>query len=95
MEAFLLTNGTKGKRLALPNSEIMIHQPLGGAGGQATDIEISAKRILRLRSQINHILAQQTGQSFEKIEKDTDRDHFMDAHEAQNYGLIDKVIYRE
>lgn len=92
MGAFLLANGAKGKRLALPNSEIMIHQPLGGARGQASDIEISAKRILRLRSQINNILAQQTGQPIEKVEKDTDRDNFMEAKEALNYGLIDEVI---
>ncbi|SMF90401.1 ATP-dependent Clp protease proteolytic subunit ClpP [Paenibacillus uliginis N3/975] len=92
MGAFLLANGAKGKRLALPNSEVMIHQPLGGARGQATDIEISAKRIIRLRSKINHILAQQTGQALEKLERDTDRDNFMDAHEAKAYGLIDKVI---
>ncbi|WP_232695749.1 ATP-dependent Clp endopeptidase proteolytic subunit ClpP [Brevibacillus daliensis] len=93
MGAFLLANGAKGKRLALPNSEVMIHQPLGGARGQATDIEISAKRIIRLRSKINHILAQQTGQALEKVERDTDRDNFMDAHEAKAYGLIDKVIH--
>lgn len=93
MGAFLLANGSKGKRLALPNSEIMIHQPLGGARGQATDIEISAKRIIRLRDKINKILSQQTGQNLEKIERDTDRDNFMDAHEAKIYGLIDKVIH--
>ncbi len=93
MGAFLLANGAKGKRLALPNSEIMIHQPLGGARGQASDIEISAKRIISLRDKINKILSKQTGQPLEKIEKDTDRDNFMDAHEAKTYGLIDKVIY--
>lgn len=93
MGAFLLANGAKGKRLALPNSEIMIHQPLGGARGQATDIEISAKRIIRLRDKINKILSQQTGQALEKIERDTDRDNFMDAHEAKAYRLIDKVIH--
>ncbi|OBR65243.1 ATP-dependent Clp endopeptidase, proteolytic subunit ClpP [Paenibacillus oryzae] len=93
MGAFLLANGAKGKRLALPNSEIMIHQPLGGARGQATDIEISAKRIISLRDKLNKILSEQTGQPLEKIEKDTDRDNFMDAHEATTYGLIDKVIY--
>jgi ATP-dependent Clp protease protease subunit len=93
MGAFLLANGAKGKRLALPNSEIMIHQPLGGARGQATDIEISAKRIISLRDKLNKILSEQTGQPLEKIEKDTDRDNFMDAHEAKTYGLIDKVIY--
>ncbi|WP_373232805.1 ATP-dependent Clp protease proteolytic subunit, partial [Cohnella sp.] len=85
--------GAKGKRLALPNSEIMIHQPLGGARGQATDVEISAKRIVRLRDKINKILSQQTDQALEKIERDTDRDNFMDAQEAKAYGLIDKVIY--
>ncbi|TVX91549.1 ATP-dependent Clp endopeptidase proteolytic subunit ClpP [Cohnella terricola] len=93
MGAFLLANGAKGKRLALPNSEIMIHQPLGGARGQATDIEISAKRIIRLRDKINKIFSQQTGQNLEKIDRDTDRDNFMDAHEAKTYGLIDKVIH--
>jgi len=92
MGAFLLTNGTKGKRLALPNSEIMIHQPLGGARGQASDIEISANRIIRLRNRINEIISTQTGQPVEKVAKDTDRDNFMDAEEAQAYGLIDKVI---
>ncbi|RXZ77595.1 ATP-dependent Clp endopeptidase proteolytic subunit ClpP [Paenibacillaceae bacterium] len=94
MGAFLLANGAKGKRLALPNCEIMIHQPLGGARGQASDIEISAKRILRLRDHINQIFAQQTGQPIERIAKDTDRDNFMDAHEAVNYGLIDQVIHK-
>ncbi len=94
MGAFLLANGAKGKRLALPNSEIMIHQPLGGARGQASDIEISAKRILRMRDHINQILARQTGQPIERIEKDTDRDNFMDANEALHYGLIDQVISR-
>ncbi|MFC4305288.1 ATP-dependent Clp endopeptidase proteolytic subunit ClpP [Cohnella boryungensis] len=92
MGAFLLASGAKGKRLALPNSEIMIHQPLGGARGQASDIEISAKRILRIRDRINQLLARQTGQPIEKVEKDTDRDNFMDAHEAKNYGLIDEII---
>lgn len=92
MGAFLLASGAKGKRLALPNSEIMIHQPLSGANGQASDIEISAKRIVRIRDHINKILAQQTGQQLEKIKQDTDRDHFMNALEAEAYGLIDKVI---
>lgn len=94
MGAFLLAAGTKGKRLALPHSRIMIHQPLGGIQGrrQATDIEIEAKEILRIRDQLNHILADKTGQSLEKIEKDTDRDYFMSAQEALEYGLIDKVI---
>ncbi|ERI10423.1 ATP-dependent Clp endopeptidase proteolytic subunit ClpP [Aneurinibacillus aneurinilyticus] len=92
MAAFLLSSGTKGKRLALPNSEIMIHQPLGGAKGQASDIEISARRIIRLRSHINQLLSQQTKQPIEKVERDTDRDKFMDAEEAKLYGLIDKII---
>ena len=94
MGAFLLAAGTKGKRLALPHSRIMIHQPLGGTQGrrQATDIEIEAKEILRIRDQLNQILADRTEQAVEKIEKDTDRDYFMSAAEAQEYGLIDKVI---
>ncbi|TBL69800.1 ATP-dependent Clp endopeptidase proteolytic subunit ClpP [Paenibacillus thalictri] len=92
MGAFLLTAGAKGKRLALPNSEVMIHQPLGGAEGQASDIEIRAKRILKMRDNLNRILAERSGQPFERIEKDTDRDNFMSAAEAKEYGLIDKVI---
>ena len=92
MGSFLLAAGTKGKRLALPHSRIMIHQPSGGTRGQATDIEIEAKEILRIRNQLNGIYAQNTGQSIEKIEKDMDRDFFMSAAEAQEYGLIDKVI---
>lgn len=94
MGAFLLAAGTKGKRLALPHSRIMIHQPLGGTQGrrQATDIEIEAKEILRIRDQLNGIMADRTGQTVEKIEKDTDRDYFMSAEEAKEYGLIDKVI---
>lgn len=92
MGAFLLASGTPGKRLALPHARIMIHQPLGGARGQATDIQIEAKEILRTRQQLNEILAQRTGQTIEKIAKDTDRDYFMSAAEAQEYGLIDKVI---
>ncbi|GGE04129.1 ATP-dependent Clp protease proteolytic subunit [Marinithermofilum abyssi] len=92
MGAFLLSSGTPGKRLALPNSEVMIHQPLGGAQGQATDIEISAKRILRMRDKLNKILSEQTGQPLEKIQQDTDRDFFMTAEEAKDYGLIDKII---
>lgn len=94
MGAFLLAAGTKGKRLALPHSRIMIHQPLGGTQGrrQATDIEIEAKEILRIRDQLNQIMADRTSQSIEKIEKDTDRDYFMSAEEAREYGLIDKVI---
>ncbi|CAH1229763.1 ATP-dependent Clp endopeptidase proteolytic subunit ClpP [Paenibacillus sp. LjRoot153] len=94
MGAFLLTAGAKGKRYALPNSEVMIHQPLGGAEGQASDIEIRAKRILKMRDNLNKILAERTGQTFERIEKDTDRDNFMSAKEAAEYGLIDKVIER-
>jgi ATP-dependent Clp protease protease subunit len=94
MGAFLLTAGTPGKRLALPHSRIMIHQPLGGIQGrrQATDIEIEANEILRIRDQLNQIMAHHTGQPLEKIERDTDRDFFMSAEEAKAYGLIDKVI---
>lgn len=92
MGAFLLAAGEKGKRFALPNSEVMIHQPLGGTQGQATDIEIHAKRILKMREQLNIILAERTGQPLERIEKDTDRDNFMSAAEAKEYGLVDEVI---
>lgn len=93
MGAFLLAAGTPGKRVALPHARIMIHQPLGGTGRrQATDIEIEAKEILRIRDQLNEMLAQRTGQTLEKIRKDTDRDYFMSAAEAKEYGLIDKVI---
>jgi ATP-dependent Clp protease protease subunit len=92
MGAFLLTAGAPGKRLALPNSEVMIHQPLGGARGQATDIKIAAERILRMRDMLNRIIAERSGQPLEKVERDTDRDYFMSAEEARNYGLIDKVI---
>jgi len=92
MGAFLLAAGTKGKRLALPNSEIMIHQPLGGAQGQASDIAIHAEHILKLKKKINRILADRTGQPVEKIERDSDRDFFMSAEEAKAYGLIDDVI---
>jgi len=94
MGAFLLAAGAKGKRYSLPNGEVMIHQPLGGAEGQASDIEIRAKRILKLRDKLNGILAERTGQPFERIEKDTDRDYFMSAEEAKEYGLVDKVIER-
>ncbi len=94
MGAFLLVAGTKGKRFALPNSEVMIHQPLGGVRGQASDIKIHADWILRTRQKINEILAERTGQPLEKIERDTDRDHYMDAYEAKEYGLIDEVITR-
>ncbi len=92
--AMLLLAGTKGKRYALPNSEIMIHQPLGGARGQATDLEISAKRILKLRQHINHIIAEKTKQSLDKVAIDTDRDYFMSAKEAKEYGIIDEIIQK-
>ena len=92
MGAFLLSAGTKGKRFALPHSEIMIHQPLGGAKGQATDIEIQAKQILRIKATLNEILAANTGKPLEVIEKDTDRDNYMTAQEALDYGLIDKIL---
>ncbi len=93
MGAFLLSAGTKGKRLALPHSRIMIHQPLGGTSQrQASDIEIEAKEILRIKDMLNRSMAEMTGQTFEKIEKDTDRDYFLSAAEAKEYGLIDKVI---
>ncbi len=92
MGAFLLAAGTKGKRYALPNSEIMIHQPLGGAQGQATDIKIQAERILKMKEKLNSILAERTGQTLEKIQNDTERDNFMDAKDAMEYGLVDKVI---
>jgi ATP-dependent Clp protease protease subunit len=92
MGAFLLAAGEKGKRFSLPNSRVMIHQPLGGAQGQATDIEIHAREILRLRGDLNQILADRTGQPLDKIERDTERDYFMSAAEAQSYGLVDQVI---
>jgi ATP-dependent Clp protease, protease subunit len=92
MGAFLLAAGSKGKRLALPNSRIMIHQPSGGAQGQATDIEIQAREILKLRESLNAILAERTGQTLEKIRLDSERDYFMSAGEAKDYGLIDQVI---
>ncbi|MDO5689852.1 MAG: ATP-dependent Clp endopeptidase proteolytic subunit ClpP [Tissierellia bacterium] len=92
MGAFLLAAGAKGKRYALPNADIMIHQPLGGAQGQAEDIKIQAEKILKVRGLINKILAERTGQTLKKIEKDTDRDFFMSAEEAVKYGLIDEVI---
>jgi len=93
MGAFLLAAGTKGKRIALPNAEIMIHQPSGGTQGKASDIEIMAKRILQMKETLNRILAERTGQPIEKIAADTDRDNFMSAEEAKAYGIIDKVIY--
>jgi ATP-dependent Clp protease, protease subunit len=92
MGAFLLAAGEKGKRFALPNSKIMIHQPLGGTQGQATDIEIHAREILKTREQLNKILAERSGQPLEKIQNDTERDYYMSAAEAETYGLIDKVI---
>ena len=94
MGAFLLAGGTKGKRLALPNAEIMIHQPLGGTQGQATEIEIAAKHILRTKEKLNTILAYNTGKSYEEISMDTDRDHWLSAKEALEYGLIDKISER-
>ena len=92
MGAFLLSGGAKGKRYALPNAEIMIHQPLGGAKGQATDIKIAADHILKTRERLNKILAQNTGQTLERVEADTERDNFMSAQEAKEYGLVDEVI---
>lgn len=92
MGAFLLAAGAKGKRFALPNSEIMIHQPMGGASGQATDIAIHAEHILRTRETLNKILAERTGQSLEKIKQDTERDNFMTAEQAKAYGLVDEVM---
>ena len=93
MGAFLLTAGAKGKRFALPNSEVMIHQPLGGMQGQATDIKIHADRIIKMRETLNKIMSERTGQPLEKIMQDTERDNFMSAEEARAYGLIDEVIY--
>ena len=95
MGAFLLSSGAKGKRLALPHSRVLIHQPLGGAQGQATDIEIQANEIIRIKKSLNSILASNTGQPLKKIEKDTDRDYIMTAQEAVEYGMIDKVITLE
>ena len=95
MGAFLLSSGTKGKRMALPHSRVLIHQPLGGAQGQATDIEIQAAEIIRIKKSLNDILAANTGQSLKKIEKDTDRDYIMTPQEALGYGMIDKVISRD
>jgi ATP-dependent Clp protease protease subunit len=92
MGAFLLAAGSPGKRLALPHARIMIHQPLGGPRGQASDIEIEAKEVIRIKHALNEMLAKQTGKSLEQVEKDTDRDYFMSAEEAMNYGLIDRVI---
>lgn len=95
MGAFLLTAGAKGKRFALPNSEIMIHQPLGGFQGQATDIDIHAKRILKIKEKLNKILSERSGQPLEKIEDDVERDYFMTSDEAKEYGLIDEVITKK
>jgi ATP-dependent Clp protease protease subunit len=95
MGAFLLSSGEKGKRYALPHARIMIHQPLGGAQGQATDIEIQANEILRMKKELNQILAKNTGQTFKKIEKDTDRDNFMSAAECVEYGMIDKILEKK
>ena len=94
MGAFLLSAGTKGKRFALPNAEVMIHQPLGGARGQATDIRIHADWIIRTKQNLNRILSENTGKPIEVIERDTERDNFMSAYEAKEYGLIDEVIER-
>lgn len=94
MGAFLLSSGTKGKRLALPNAEIMIHQPSGGAQGQVTDIQIHAQRILDLKRKLNEILAQNTGKPVEQVAIDCERDHFLTAEEAKEYGIVDKVIYQ-
>ncbi|NBJ93030.1 ATP-dependent Clp endopeptidase proteolytic subunit ClpP [Parablautia muri] len=94
MGAFLLAGGAKGKRLALPNAEIMIHQPLGGAQGQATEIEIAAKHILQTKEKLNRMLAENTGKDYEVIAADTERDNWMNAEEAKEYGLIDKVLYK-
>lgn len=94
MGAFILSSGAKGKRFVLPNSEVMIHQPLGGAQGQASDIAIQAKHIQHIKDKINKILSENTGQPLEKIEKDTDRDNYMTAEEAKKYGLVDKIFVK-
>jgi ATP-dependent Clp protease protease subunit len=93
MGAFLLSSGKKGKRFALPNSEIMIHQPLGGAQGQASDIKIQADHILKIKAKLNKILSENTSKDIEQVEKDTDRDNYLSAEEALSYGLIDKIYY--
>ena len=94
MGAFLLSSGAKGKRIALPNAEIMIHQPSGGAKGQVTDIQIHAERIIAIKRKLNEILAQNTGKPIEQVAQDTERDHFLTAEEAKDYGIVDKVIYQ-
>lgn len=95
MAAFLLSSGAKGKRMCLPNGEVMIHQPLGGAQGQATEIQIAAERIIKLKKKLNMELANNTGQKLNKIERDTERDHFMDASEALEYGIVDKILEKD
>ena len=95
MGAFLLLSGTKGKRIALENSEIMIHQPLGGVKGQATDIKIATERILKIKKKLNNIISEKTNQSIKKIEKDTERDYYMDAEEATKYGIVDKILKKK
>ena len=95
MGAFLLSSGAKGKRFALPNAEVMIHQPLGGMQGQATDIKIHADRIIKIKEKLNKLLSEQTGKPLDVIERDTERDNFMTAEEAQAYGLVDKVITKK
>ena len=95
MAAFLLSCGTKGKRYILPNAEVMIHQPLGGASGQATEIKIAAERILKLRTKLNKILSENTNQPLEKVEEDTERDYFLSSEEAKTYGLVDKIINKK
>ena len=92
MAAFLLSSGKEGKRYALPNSEVMIHQPLGGASGQATEIKIAAEHILKTKKKLNEILAKNTGKSIKQIENDTDRDNYLTANDAKNYGLVDKIL---
>ena len=94
MGAFLLSSGTKGKRIALPNAEIMIHQPLGGYQGQATDMEIHTQHILRIKEKLTRIIAENSGKDYEEVKKDCERDNFMSAEEAKEYGLVDKVIYK-
>lgn len=95
MAAFLLSCGTKGKRFILPNAEVMIHQPLGGAQGQATEIQIAAEHILKMKKRLNHILSVNTGKDLKTIETDTERDHFLDAEEAMEYGIVDQIIHKK